>query len=149
MDGALPQAGSWWPSRIWRTRSAVPPTTATPRANRLEKLNDRLPPTSNSIDQHAHGHRCTVNLSGRASLGRRSGWCLTLRPATPGIAFRLRSSAILSGAEFDLDQRWSLFLDVKKAYLRTSAQAKLGPAPLAAKIRLDPTAISGGISYRF
>jgi len=57
--------------------------------------------------------------------------------------------AVQAGAEFDLDQRWSLFVDVKKAYLRTSAQASLGPAPLAAKIRLDPMAISGGVSYRF
>lgn len=58
-------------------------------------------------------------------------------------------AALQAGADFDLDQRWSLFLDVKKAYLRTSAQAKLGPVPLAAKIRLDPMAISGGISYHF
>ena len=58
-------------------------------------------------------------------------------------------AAVQAGAEFDLDQRWSLFFDVKKAYLRTNGQANLGPVPLAAKIRLDPTAISGGVSYRF
>ncbi len=53
------------------------------------------------------------------------------------------------GADIMLSQQWGLFVDVKKAYLRTDATGSLGPLPLTARVRLDPLVVSTGITYRF
>jgi outer membrane protein len=58
-------------------------------------------------------------------------------------------AAVQAGAEYVLSQRWSLFLDAKKAWLKTSATAELGAAPIQADIRLDPVVMAAGLSYRF
>jgi outer membrane protein len=58
-------------------------------------------------------------------------------------------AAVQLGAEFRLAPAWSLVIDVKKASLKTTATAVLDGAPISANIRLDPTVITGGFSYRF
>jgi outer membrane protein len=58
-------------------------------------------------------------------------------------------AAVQAGAEYRLRPRWSLFFDAKKAHLRTAATADLGGAPLAARIRLDPLVLAGGLSFHF
>ena len=57
--------------------------------------------------------------------------------------------AVELGAQYQLDSRWSLYLDVKKVSLKTSATGVLGGAPIQADIKLDPLLVSGGLSYRF
>lgn len=51
------------------------------------------------------------------------------------------------GMDFPLDKKWSLNVDVKKAYIRTdvysSAGANLGT------LKLDPTMLGVGLGYRF
>lgn len=59
-----------------------------------------------------------------------------------GIAFQ-------AGADVMLDRHWGLFVDVKKALLRTTATGNLGPAPVKAEVKLDPLVLSGGVTYRF
>ncbi len=58
-------------------------------------------------------------------------------------------AAVQAGAEYTLSRSWSAFVDAKKAWLMTTATADLGPAPIQARIRLDPIVIASGLSYRF
>lgn len=58
-------------------------------------------------------------------------------------------AAVQLGAEYKLSPALSLVVDVKKALLKTTATAMLDGAPISADIRLDPTVIAGGFSYRF
>jgi outer membrane protein len=53
------------------------------------------------------------------------------------------------GADFVVNNHWGAFLDFKKAHLRTSATGTMFGAPIAAKIKLDPGVVSGGLGYRF
>ncbi len=58
-------------------------------------------------------------------------------------------AALQLGADYRLGPTWSLFIDVKKALLKTTATAVLDSVPISADIRLNPTVIAGGFSYRF
>jgi outer membrane protein len=62
----------------------------------------------------------------------------------PAIGF-----AVQAGAEFMLTDKWGVFVDVKKAYLRTEATGSLGGAPIRAKVKLDPLVLHTGVTYRF
>lgn len=53
------------------------------------------------------------------------------------------------GAEYMLTEKLGLFLDVKKAYLRTNATGTLYGLPVESKVRLDPLVINAGLTYRF
>ncbi len=57
--------------------------------------------------------------------------------------------ALQAGAEYRIAPRLSLYLDVKKAALKTNATALLDGAPIEANIRLNPVVVSGGLSVRF
>jgi outer membrane protein len=61
---------------------------------------------------------------------------------TMGVAFQ-------AGVDLMLDDHWGVFLDVKKAILRTEASGYLGPAPIKADVRLDPLVLHAGLTYRF
>lgn len=57
-----------------------------------------------------------------------------------------------AGVDFNVTDRWGLYLDVKKAYLRTEATATVpafGGAPISADIKLDPLVFSAGLKARF
>jgi outer membrane protein len=57
--------------------------------------------------------------------------------------------AFQAGADFMIDQHWGLFVDAKKAILRTHATGFLGVLPVKADVKLDPLVLSGGLTYRF
>jgi len=57
--------------------------------------------------------------------------------------------AVELGAQYQLSSRWSLYVDAKKARLKTSATGMLGDVPIYADIKLDPAVVTGGLSYRF
>jgi outer membrane protein len=57
--------------------------------------------------------------------------------------------ALQLGAAYQLSPAWSLAIGVKKASLKTTATAVLDGQPIDADIRLDPTVIAGGLSFRF
>ncbi len=59
-----------------------------------------------------------------------------------GIAFQV-------GADYMITDRWGIFVDVKKAILRTEATGFLGPAPIRADIKLDPLVLHTGVTVRF
>ncbi|RAK50740.1 OmpW/AlkL family protein [Phenylobacterium deserti] len=53
------------------------------------------------------------------------------------------------GADFMLNERWGLFVDLKKAYVSTVAKGTLGGAPVRADVTIDPLVANAGVSYRF
>jgi outer membrane protein len=61
---------------------------------------------------------------------------------TAGFAFQ-------AGANYMFTDRWGMFVDVKKAILRTEASGSLGGAPIAADIKLDPLVVHSGVTFRF
>ena len=61
---------------------------------------------------------------------------------TVGVAFQ-------AGANYMFTDQWGIFVDVKKAILRTKATGFLGPVPVKADIRLDPLVLHTGVTFRF
>jgi outer membrane protein len=59
-----------------------------------------------------------------------------------GVAFQI-------GADYMITDRWGVFVDVKKALLRTQATGYLGPAPIRADVKLDPLVLHTGVTFRF
>ncbi len=57
--------------------------------------------------------------------------------------------AVQAGADYMLNDTWGVFVDVKKAILRSEATGSLGPAPIKADLRLDPLVVHTGITIRF
>jgi outer membrane protein len=57
--------------------------------------------------------------------------------------------AVQAGAEYMLNPRVGLYASASKLFLHTHGAASLGPAPVTAKIDLDPTILQGGLSFRF
>jgi outer membrane protein len=59
------------------------------------------------------------------------------------------SPALEAGTDIMLSERYGLFLDAKKAFLRSEARGTFGGAPVVGKVRLDPWALSAGATVRF
>jgi outer membrane protein len=57
--------------------------------------------------------------------------------------------ALQAGADLMITDRWGVFVDVKKAFLRTEATGYLGPAPVKAQVTLDPLVLHTGLNLRF
>jgi outer membrane protein len=57
--------------------------------------------------------------------------------------------AIQAGAEYMLSPRVGVHGSVSKLFLHTNGTASLGPAPVTARIDLDPTIFQAGLSFRF
>jgi outer membrane protein len=57
--------------------------------------------------------------------------------------------AVQIGADYMLTPRVGVYGSVSKLFVHTNGTASLGPAPVTAKIDLDPTIWQGGLSLRF
>jgi len=58
-------------------------------------------------------------------------------------------TALQAGADVMFTDHLGGFVDVKKAFVSTVAKGFLGPAPVRAKVLLDPIAANAGITYHF
>ncbi len=56
---------------------------------------------------------------------------------------------VQAGADFMINKHWGAFVDYKRAWLDTTARGDLGPAPVVAKVQLNPTVVNAGVTYRF
>lgn len=56
---------------------------------------------------------------------------------------------VQAGADVMIDSHWGAFFDYKRTWLDTTAKGALGPAPVVAKIQLNPTVVNAGVTYRF
>ena len=54
-----------------------------------------------------------------------------------------------AGVDYAIDRNWAAFVDVKQLFFSVDAAGNLGPTPVTAKVRLDPTVVFTGIAYRF
>jgi outer membrane protein len=57
--------------------------------------------------------------------------------------------AFEAGADFMINDRWGIFADAKKAFLRPKAFGTFQGLPVEGKTKLDPWAFSGGVSFHF
>ena len=57
--------------------------------------------------------------------------------------------ALEAGTDIMIGRRVGLFVDAKKAFLRTTATGTFGGAPVVGKVRLDPWAFTAGVSVHF
>jgi outer membrane protein len=57
--------------------------------------------------------------------------------------------AFEAGADFMISQRWSLFVEAKKAMLRPTATGTFNGLPVVGETRLDPWAFTAGAAVRF
>jgi outer membrane protein len=57
--------------------------------------------------------------------------------------------ALQGGADYYLNRNWSLFVDAKYIFLHVSATGNALGLPVTAQVRLDPTIVSGGVSYHW
>ena len=53
------------------------------------------------------------------------------------------------GADLMLTERLGVFIDFKKAYLRTTSHGLLAGLPVKSDVKLDPAALTGGVVFRF
>ena len=56
---------------------------------------------------------------------------------------------IQAGVEFMVSDRFGIYADAKKAWLKNKARGMLGPDVITAKPELDPFILQAGISYHF
>lgn len=54
-----------------------------------------------------------------------------------------------AGFDYAVNRNWSAFVDVKHLLLSVDATGNLGPTPVTARVRLDPTIVFSGIAYHF
>lgn len=54
-----------------------------------------------------------------------------------------------AGIDYAIDRHWAAFVDVKQLFLSVDASGNLGPTPVTAKVKLDPTVVFAGVAYRF
>lgn len=53
------------------------------------------------------------------------------------------------GFDYMINERWGVFLDVKKTFVKTNATGVFGGAPVSARVTLDPVVVHTGITFRF
>ena len=58
-------------------------------------------------------------------------------------------TALQAGVDIMLDDRMGMFVDVKKAWVGTVATGDMGPAPVRAKVDVNPLVTNVGLTYRF
>ncbi|WP_395672423.1 OmpW family protein [Phenylobacterium sp.] len=58
-------------------------------------------------------------------------------------------TALQVGANYWFSERMGAFVDVKKAYVETTATGSLGGAPVRAKVKVDPLVTNFGVAWRF
>ena len=61
-------------------------------------------------------------------------------------------SAIELGFDWSLDRHWSLFVDARKVYVKTTGSGivpALGGLPARAEVALNPAIVTAGVGYRF
>lgn len=76
--------------------------------------------------------------------GTKDGALSNLRAAT------VVGPAVQAGADYWLNDHWGVFVDVKKAWISTTAKGTLGGVvPVRADVQVNPIVPSFGVSYRF
>ena len=59
------------------------------------------------------------------------------------------AAVLQAGVDVAIDRHWAAFVDVKQLFLSVDASGAIGPTPVTAKVKLDPTVVFTGIAYRF
>jgi outer membrane protein len=58
-------------------------------------------------------------------------------------------AVVQAGVEYRLSRRVELFADYKRLWVKVRAKGNLGPAPVRARVTLDPDVVSAGVRFNF
>ena len=75
--------------------------------------------------------------------GERDG-LLTRLNLDPAVGITLQA-----GVDYMVNEKWGVFADVKKAFLKTEASGYLGDTKVEADVQMDPLVIQAGLTFRF
>ena len=53
------------------------------------------------------------------------------------------------GVDYKINEHWGVFVDAKKAWLRTDATGTIGGIPATARMTFDPSVLNLGLGYTF
>jgi len=143
-----------------RLALGIPPTTTLSAGGALQAL---IPPLTGTLGKVTYG---PVILTATYSLGAPGSVRPYIGAGVTYLKVFSTSDADLSGLQVDsawgttiqagldipIDSRWSLFLDARKIYVKTTATSTvpaLGGPPVVASVNLDPVVVHAGIGYRF
>ncbi|MBN3788566.1 OmpW family outer membrane protein [Burkholderia sp. Ac-20353] len=146
----------------WTARFAfgVPPTT---RLSAEGSLRNFVPPLTGNLGKVTYAPALLTLTYGlgnwgpfRPYVGAGVNYTWVIKTSdgdVSGLKVHSAWGAVLeAGFDVPINKRWSVFADVRKVFLKTSASgsvAALGGAPTHADIRLDPIIAHVGVSYRF
>lgn len=146
----------------WTLRLAfgVPPTS---RLSTGGTLNTLVPPLTGTLGRVKYGPAvlsATWKLGDfgalRPYVGAGINYTHVFKTTDGDIAgLRIKSawgSALQAGFDVAIDRDWSLFVDARKVFVKTTATGAvpaLGGPPAKADVTLDPLIVHAGISYRF
>jgi outer membrane protein W len=82
-------------------------------------------------------------------IGMNKIWSTEDRLATNLKIHDANGPVIQAGVEFDLGERFGIYVDAKKAFWSAKASGLLGPLRVTAEAELDPVLLSGGALFRF
>lgn len=143
-----------------RLAVGVPPTTTLKADGTLQGM---VPPLSGKLGRAKYGPAVLSLTYGLPNLGAVRPYVgvgvnyTKIFSTSDGDVSGLRidsgwGSALQAGFEWPLDERWSLFADVRKIFFKTKATGTvpaLGNPPAEADITVNPTLVHVGIGYRF
>lgn len=146
----------------WTLRFAfgVPPTSTLSTGGTLNTL---VPPLTGTLGKVKYGPAvlsATWNLGDfgafRPYAGAGVNYTHVFKTTDGDIGgLRIKSawgSALQAGFDVAINRDWSLFLDARKVFVKTTATGTipaLGGPPAKANVTLDPLIVHAGISYRF
>ncbi len=93
------------------------------------------------------GNRFSPYIGG--GIGLNKIWSTEDRLATDLKIKSAHGPVIQAGVEFDISDRFGVYVDAKKGFWSADASGFLGPAKVTAEAELDPVLLSAGALFRF
>lgn len=151
---------AWTDNWTIRLALGVPPTTRLGASGSLTAL---VPPLTGTLGRVTYGPSVLsatytlANVSGfkpYIGAGLNYTWVLASKDAdVAGLEVKSAfGSALEAGFEYALTPQWSLFADVRKVFVKTTATGTLpavGGPDAVARVTLNPVIVHAGLGYRF
>lgn len=148
------------PAITARFAFGIPPTT---RLSAAGSLQSSVPPLSGSLGKVQYGPAVLTLTHSLGQYGRFTpyvgagiNYTLVARTRDGDIAdLKVKNawgSVLQIGTDFQIDKQWSVFLDVRKVFVKTTASGSIpafGSPPAHASVKLDPLLVHVGVGYRF
>lgn len=148
------------PAITARFAFGIPPTTRLSAAGTLQSM---VPPLSGHLGKVQYGPAVLTLTHSLGQYGRFTpyvgagiNYTIVTRTRDGDIAdLKVKNawgSVLQIGGDFQIDKQWSVFLDVRKVFVKTTASGSIpafGSPPAHANVKLDPLIVHAGVGYRF